>query len=114
MSLFLKQYQSAITKLAQKHNISYLAVFGSQARGDANPDSDVDFIVDFSKRKSLFDVIQVESEFEELLGKKVEMVTERSLKPLLRDQINKDKQVLFYDQNQPRLYQRYPESYQLN
>jgi len=104
----------SIGKLVKKNNISYLALFGSFAREDAGPDSDVDMIVDFATRVSYFDLIRIEREFSTLLGRKVDLVTERSIKKNLRPFINEDKKVLFYDENKPRLYQRYPKSYRID
>ena len=114
MISFVQKYQPTIQNICREEGISYLALFGSHARDDVKPHSDVDFIVDFSKRVSLLDFSRIALRFEDELGIKVDLVTERSIKPLLRPYIDRDKKVIFYDQSQPRLYQRYPASYNLN
>lgn len=111
MSQYLQQYQAELEKICQEEGISYLALFGSHARGDHREDSDVDFIVDFSKKISLLDLSHVALRFEDLLGTKVDIMTERSIKPMLKRFINKDRRVIYHDKNRPRLYQRYPASY---
>lgn len=111
---FIEKHQKIIQKICREEGISYLALFGSHARGEDTSASDVDFIVDFSKRVSLLDLSRVALRFEDTLGVKVDLVTERSIKPFLRRSINQDKRVVFHDQNKPRLYQRYPVSYRVN
>lgn len=114
MNDFIQKNQQIINRICRAESVSYLALFGSHARGDYKQNSDVDFIIDFSKRVSLLDLSRIALRFEDELGKKVDLLTERSIKPLLRPSIDRDKTVIFYDQNQPRLYQRYPASYHLN
>ena len=63
-----------------------LALFGSHARGDAGPDSDVDFIVEFSE-KSFDRYMELREVLEELLGRKVDLVLKGAIKPRLRERI---------------------------
>lgn len=65
----------------RKHGIVRLAVFGSAVRDDFGPESDIDVLVDFdrSRRPSLLDVVEIESELSELLGRDVDMVTRASV-----------------------------------
>ena len=58
-----------------------MAVFGSAVRDDFDPESDIDVLVDFdrSRRPSLLDVVEIESELSELLGRDVDMVTRASV-----------------------------------
>lgn len=65
------------------------ALFGSYARGEAGPDSDVDLLVDFSE-KSFDRYMELKELLEELLGRKVDLVMKGALKPRLREQILSD------------------------
>jgi hypothetical protein len=62
-------------------------VFGSIQRGEATGSSDLDLLVDMSEGRSLFDLVALGDELEEALGVEVDVVTERSLSPYLRDRI---------------------------
>jgi hypothetical protein len=62
-------------------------VFGSVARGDARPDSDVDFLVDLEPGRTLFDLGGLLMELRGILGREVDVVTERGLRPRLKDQV---------------------------
>jgi predicted nucleotidyltransferase len=76
-----------ILELAKRFGVTNVRVFGSRARGDATSDSDLDLLVEYTDGTSLLDVIGFEQELEELLGVKVETVSERALHPIIRDRI---------------------------
>jgi predicted nucleotidyltransferase len=76
-----------ILQVAAKHGAQNVRVFGSVARGDAKPDSDVDFLIDVGAVTSSWFPGGLIVDLEALLGKRVEVVTERALHPLLRDKI---------------------------
>jgi uncharacterized protein len=78
---------AAIREVCQRHGIERLRVFGSFARGDARPGSDVDLIADFTDPKSLLDLVRIEREFAETLGRPVDLLTVASLSPYLRDRV---------------------------
>jgi predicted nucleotidyltransferase len=69
---------------AGRHHANRVRLFGSVARGDDRPDSDIDFLVDFSQESSLFDLMRMVRELEELLGHRVDVVSTGGLKE--RDQ----------------------------
>jgi len=73
--------------LAEKHGARNVRVFGSFARGDAGPDSDVDLLVDMEPGRSLLDIGELMLDLRGLLGRKVDIVTEASLYWLLRRKI---------------------------
>ena len=68
---------------------------GLMARGEAKQKSDIDLIVRFSKRKSLLAVVRLERELSEALGRKVDLLTEGSLSPYLRERILKEMRVVY-------------------
>ncbi len=70
-------------------------LFGSVARGEATAESDIDILVEFPRGKNLPDLIGLEMELERVLGKKVDLVTFKSINPLLKDYIYKDRQPIF-------------------
>jgi hypothetical protein len=67
-----------------------LGVFGSYARGENTPNSDLDILVEFGVRINLFDLVGLEQELSELLGVRVDLVTERALSPYVRPFVEKD------------------------
>ncbi len=67
-----------------------VAVFGSRSRKDHAPDSDLDLLVDFRRPVSLLDLIGLEQELSDVLGLKVDLVTERSLSPHIRPFVERD------------------------
>ena len=69
-------------------------VFGSTVRGDDGPKSDVDLLVDVEPGRSLLDVIALEQDLEELLGRRVEVLTDGGLNPYLQERILTEAQAL--------------------
>jgi len=63
------------------------SVFGSVARGEAGGESDIDFLVEFEKGRSLLDLSGLRLDLSELFGRQVDVATPNSLHPLLREQI---------------------------
>jgi uncharacterized protein len=76
-----------IRRLARLHGVRRLRVFGSQVRGEEGPTSDLDLLVDLRPDRDLLDLAGFKLDLEELLGCKVDVVTEHSLSPYLRDRI---------------------------
>jgi len=83
----LRSRRDQILAVAGKHGARGLRVFGSVLRGEAGEQSDVDFLVDFEPDRSLLDMSELKLDLEELLGVKVDLVTETSLYWLLRRRI---------------------------
>ena len=67
--------------------VQTLALFGSVARDEARPDSDVDLLIEFSRPVGLFTFVQVKDYLEQVLGRRVDLVTPAGLKRQLRDRI---------------------------
>ncbi|OPY38320.1 MAG: Nucleotidyltransferase domain protein [Methanoregula sp. PtaU1.Bin051] len=77
--------------LKQRFGVSKIGIFGSFARGEERPDSDIDILVAFQKGKKTFDnFMGTKFYLEDLFGRKVDLVTDAALKPLLRKPILKD------------------------
>jgi len=76
-----------ILKIAAKHGVRNMRVFGSVARGKAGPASDVDFLVETGSATSSWFPGGLIVDLEALLGRRVEVVTERGLHPQLRDSV---------------------------
>ncbi len=83
-----------IIEACHKNDISFCALFGSFARGEATEKSDIDLLVQFSKPKG-FNWLDAAFEIEDSLGKKVDLVTENGLSPHIREYVLKDLQVLY-------------------
>ena len=67
--------------------VAHLSLFGSLARGEDRPDSDVDILVEFETPISMFKFLDVKECLEGILGRPVDLVTRPALKPQLRDRI---------------------------
>lgn len=87
---------NAVKDVLINNDIEYAALFGSRARGDNRPDSDYDILIRFKKDKELgfFKYLGVEEELSEVLGQKVDLVTEGSLSPYIRDYVMKDLRII--------------------
>ena len=83
----LRAQRNELLRIAARHGVSDIRVFGSVARGEERDDSDVDFLVKIADGRSLFDLVRLYDDFEEALGQPVDIVTEGGVSPLLRDQI---------------------------
>lgn len=87
--------KNRLTKLCEQNDISYLGVFGSYAKGEQTPKSDVDLLVRFSKKKSLLDLVKTQRKFKEALGREVDLLTEGSISPYLIDNIRNEIKVIY-------------------
>jgi len=77
------------------HNVARIAVFGSYARGEERPDSDLDLMVTFRERTSLLKQVALEQELSEILGVKVDLLTEKSISPHLIGRISAELKVIY-------------------
>lgn len=84
-----------LVEICRQNDVSRIGVFGSMARGEATEQSDIDLIVEFSKRKSLLALVALERQMSETLGRRVDLLTEAAISPYLRDTIMNDLQVLY-------------------
>jgi hypothetical protein len=86
----LKDKRQAIMALADKHGAHSVRIFGSIARGDSGPESDVDLLVKMEEGRSLLDLSAMVLDLKELLGVNVDVVSEDGLYWLLRRKILKE------------------------
>ncbi len=91
---FLKEKRDEIIEIANKHGAYNVRVFGSVARNEATESSDIDFIIDVGENTSFFFPGGLILDLEELLGRKIDIVTEKSLKPKIRDRVLKEAKAL--------------------
>ena len=83
VSALLKRHQADL----RQRGVKSLAVFGSLARGEATPSSDIDVLVEFDRPVGLFEFIRLKLYLEELTGRRVDLVTPDALRPAMRDEI---------------------------
>lgn len=87
-----------VTKLVdicRANDAAMVAIFGSMARGEAGPQSDIDLLLRFSKRKSLLTLVRLERELSAALGRKVDLLTEAAISSYLRERIMRELRVLY-------------------
>ena len=94
----LRLDKSRLADECRKHGVVYAGLFGSQARGEATSESDVDVLVRFDGRRSLVDLVRIEREIEEAIGVPVDLVTENALSTHLRERVLEDLEVIVDDE----------------
>ena len=83
----LKEKREEILRIAARHGARNVRVFGSVARGEADAQSDIDLLVEFEPDRSLLDHATLWLELQELLGCKVDVVSEGGVKARIRDRV---------------------------
>ena len=83
----LKEKREEILRIAAKHGARNMRVFGSVARAEADEKSDIDFLVEMEPGRTLLDMGGLLMDLRELLGRDVDVVTERGLKERIRDRV---------------------------
>ncbi len=73
--------------LKEKYSVKSIGVFGSAVKNAVGKDSDIDILVEFFEVPDIFEFIELEGFLTNLLGAKVDLVTKRALKPLIKDAI---------------------------
>jgi predicted nucleotidyltransferase len=76
-----------VRALGERFGVMNIRAFGSTVRGDARADSDLDLVVEYVPGHGGFAFVEFCEKVEELLGRKVDVVTEKSLHPMVRDRI---------------------------
>jgi predicted nucleotidyltransferase len=86
----LQEKREDILRIASKRGASNVRIFGSVARGEADPKSDIDLLVDLEPGRSIFDLGGLLMDLQELLGQNVDVVTERGLRERIRERVLKE------------------------
>lgn len=87
MHPLIENHRTEILALAERHGLRNVRVFGSMARGDARADSDVDLLVTLPPGKSALALGGLLMDAQDLLGRRVDVVSERGLHPALRERV---------------------------
>lgn len=86
----LKAHRKEILELASKNGAENVRVFGSVARGEDKPDSDIDFLVNLQSGRSLLDLARFLRELKALLGREVDVVTKAGLRSRIKQRVLKE------------------------
>lgn len=86
----IETYKQIIVPILIENDVDKAGIFGSFARNEAKEDSDIDILVKFKSRKSLFDLARLELELERESKRKIEVITYDSINPLIKEQILKE------------------------
>lgn len=86
----LKTRRKEILEIAARNGAVNVRVFGSVARGENRPDSDIDFLVNLEAGRSLLDLARILRELNNLLGYPVDVITEAGLRPRIKPQVLKE------------------------
>jgi hypothetical protein len=86
----LKDKREDILRIAAKHGARNVRIFGSAARGEADDQSDIDILVEMEPGRSLFDLGGLLMDLQDLLGRKVDVVTEKGLRERVRERALKE------------------------
>ena|ERR1039457_745554 len=88
---------AGIAEICRRYEVRELSLFGSAARGDMRPESDIDLLVDFlpGARPGLLGVSAMTREFAALLGRRVDLAVKPALKPLVRSEVLADARLIY-------------------
>ena len=88
------EIREKILDALKQNDVKRASLFGSAVRGELTDESDIDILVEFEGRKSLLDLVSLKLELEEMLKRKVDVLTYNSLHPLLKDRILREQEVI--------------------
>ena len=83
-----------ILRISRQHGARSVRIFGSTARGEASVTSDLDILVDMEARSTLLDIVAIKQDLEDMLGCRVDVVTESALSPYIRKDVLKEAKTL--------------------
>ena len=89
-----EEIKGIIIDTLKKFGVKKASLFGSVVRGETTIESDVDLLVEFKGRKSLLDLVRLKTRLEELLGRKVDVLTYKSINPRLKKRILNEQKVI--------------------
>lgn len=91
----IQKIENQLISILQKHGAVKIGIFGSYARGEASPESDLDLLVDFSSRKSLLTLVRIKRELSETLGIDIDLLTEAAISPHMINDIKKQQRIIY-------------------
>lgn len=89
-----EEIKGIIIDTLKKFGVKKASLFGSVVRAETTMESDVDLLVEFKGRKSLLDLVRLKTRLEELLGRKVDVLTYKSINPRLKKRILNEQKVI--------------------
>jgi predicted nucleotidyltransferase len=97
----VKEIKNKIVPILKKYGVQKAALFGSFITGEQTQDSDVDILVEFkdAENKTLLDLVGLQLDLEDLLNRKVDVLTYRSIHPLLKDYILKEQEIFYEEES---------------
>ena len=92
-----KGIEQKISGICRKHNIAFMAIFGSYARQQQTPESDIDIAIEYepNQKKTLIDLLQTENELSTLFKRKVDLGILSSLSPYIIDDVKKEMHIIY-------------------
>lgn len=87
LSQLIQQKRRQILEITQQHGALNVRLFGSAARGETTETSDLDLLIDMEPGRNLLDIIAIKQDLEDLLGCKVDVVTEAAISPYLKENV---------------------------
>jgi len=90
----LEEIKVKIIPVLRRYDVRKASIFGSFVKGEEREDSDIDILVEFKGEKSLLDLAGLKIELQEILKRKVDVLTYNSLHPLLKDKILQEQKVI--------------------
>jgi len=94
MKIDVEEIKRKILPILQRYGVKRVGLFGSCVRGQMTADSDIDILVDIDKDISLLDFVGLKLEIEEALKRKVDLVEYNTIKPLLRERILSEQEII--------------------
>jgi uncharacterized protein len=83
----LRGNRDEILRIATRHGARDIRIFGSVARGDSGPNSDIDILLKLDPGRSLLDIIAIQQDVEDLIGCEVDVVTEAAISAYIREEV---------------------------
>ena len=90
----IEEIKKTLIEVLRKHGVKKAALFGSIVRGEITEESDIDLLIEFEGRKSLLDLAGLKLDLQELLRRRVDVLTYKSIHPLLKERILSEQEVI--------------------
>ena len=90
----IEELRKTLIDMLRKHEVKKAALFGSIVRGEATDESDIDLLAEFEGRKSLLDLAGLKLDLQEIVRRRVDVLTYKSLHPLLKERILSEQEVI--------------------